>query len=374
MKPRVLLGFISYGPYHLARLKACRDLLTELNVEGWELSPVQSEYGWAHQKVTHLHAVTPSPLESVGRVQWSRLVWRHLNELNPDACVLAGYSHPGMLVALVWCLFHRRPVVVMSDSKEDDAPRTRWVEWCKGRVLSLYHSALVAGRLHRDYFIQLGYDAARIQTGYDVVDNAAYAKSPPQPAHLSRPYFLAVNRFIPKKNVSRIISAFAEYVKRCGRENAWDLVVCGDGPLRAELETQIASLGLVDKVLLPGFLQMQEMLPYYAHAEVFIHASLQEQWGLVVNEAMAAGLPVLVSNKCGCFPDLVSPGVTGFGFDPLDASEMTDLLLKCHDMSPIQRRAMGEKGRTKINAEHGLNHFAESLRACLSDAFPPSPR
>ena len=70
------------------------------------------------------------------------------------------------------------------------------------------------------------------------------------------------------------------------------------------------------------------LLPYFAHASCFVHASIQEQWGLVVNEAMAAGLPVMVSNRCGCFDELVVEGKTGFGFDPSKVSELANLMLK----------------------------------------------
>jgi 1,2-diacylglycerol 3-alpha-glucosyltransferase len=57
-------------------------------------------------------------------------------------------------------------------------------------------------------------------------------------------------------------------------------------------------------------------------ASAFIQASTTEQWGLVVNEAMASGLPVLVSERCGCAPDLVKNGVNGYTFDPYDIKEI----------------------------------------------------
>ncbi len=80
----------------------------------------------------------------------------------------------------------------------------------------------------------------------------------------------------------------------------WDLVLLGDGPLKPTLLKLISSLGLESCVHLPGFKQYDELPVYLGLAETFIHASTTEQWGLVVNEAMASGLPVLVSNRCGC--------------------------------------------------------------------------
>ena len=79
---------------------------------------------------------------------------------------------------------------------------------------------------------------------------------------------------------------------------------------------------------MPGFKQYDELPIYYGLAGAFIHASTTEQWGLVVNEAMAAGLPVIVSERCGCAPDLVENGRNGFTFDPYDVDALTHLMLK----------------------------------------------
>ncbi|MCW0220240.1 MAG: glycosyltransferase family 4 protein, partial [Prosthecobacter sp.] len=358
MKPRILLGFVSYGPYHHARLRACIEMNPNWQVLGWELSSSQLEYGWQHRDSECLHTVTTTPLESFGTLQWLIQVWQDLNNLQPMACVIAGYSHPGMLAAFLWCRFHRRAVVIMSDSTENNSPRWQIVEWIKSKILRMYDSALVAGRLHRDYFVRLNFPINHIQTGYDVVDNAAYTLSQPKPAIVHRPYFLVVCRFVPIKNLTRVVDAYAGYIKTCGMDRPWSLVICGDGPLHTEVECQISSLGLSDYILLPGFLQMDQLLPFFHHAQAFIQASLRETWGLVVNEAMAAGLPVIVSDTCGCFPDLVQEGVNGFGFNPYDSSELTELMVRIHQMPEAERKQMGTNGQRWINETHSLEHFA----------------
>lgn len=373
MKLRVLLGFVSYGPYHLARLNACRAALPEWEVLGWELSSEQSEYGWLHSGGEGIvESVTSEPLESLRARQWLARVWRHLDQLQPAVCVLAGYAHPGMLAAMLWCRLKGRGVVIMSDSKEDDAPRRPWVEWLKGRLLACYDAALVAGGAHRDYFVKMGFRPERIRCGYDVVDNEAYGQPQPRPP-LRKPYFLTVSRFIPKKNLPIILDSYAQYVGHVGKEQAWDMVICGDGPLRSDLQDQIQKLALGEHVHLPGFLQMEALLPYLAHAHTLVHASIQEQWGLVVNEAMAAGLPVLVSNVCGCFPDLVREGENGFGFDPHDVEGLAALLIRFHSLPEIQRKALGENGRRWIHTSHSPEHFARSLEACVGLALASHP-
>ena len=180
----------------------------------------------------------------------------------------------------------------------------------------------------------LGMPRERIFLGYDAVDNdyftkgAATARIAEREARkrgelsevriryaLPARYFLASARLIEKKNLPRLIDAYARY-RSLARNEPWDLVLLGDGPLRPALCSQLHALGLDASVHLPGFIQYEELPVYYGLAETFVHASTTEQWGLVVNEAMASGLPVLVSNRCGCASDLVKEGENGIIFDP----------------------------------------------------------
>ena len=111
----------------------------------------------------------------------------------------------------------------------------------------------------------------------------------------------------------------------------------------------MATFGLADNVRMPGFQQYENLPIYYGLADAFIIPSETEQWGLVVNEAMASGLPVLVSNRCGCVPDLVEEGRNGFTFDPFDETDLADLMLRMSD-DGCDRQAMGTASREIIAA------------------------
>jgi glycosyltransferase involved in cell wall biosynthesis len=138
------------------------------------------------------------------------------------------------------------------------------------------------------------------------------------------------------------------------------LVVLGDGELRGELQAIRGQYGLTSCVHFPGFKQYDELPPYYALAAAFIHASTVEPWGLVVNEAMASGLPVLVSNRCGCAPSLVREGENGRTFDPTDRTAITNCLAEVARATPESRQRMG-CGSRQIIAEFGPDNFAEGL-------------
>lgn len=210
--------------------------------------------------------------------------------------------------------------------------------------------------------------SSAIFMGYDVVGNSIFHphKIKSFSAPIKKPYFLAINRFIAKKNLQFLISSFATYRQVVGI-SGWDLILCGDGNLRPQIELQISELGLEDCIHLPGFMKEDLLLSYFAHAGCFIHASIQEPWGLVVNEAMAAGLPVLVSNCCGCFEDLIIEGFNGFGFNPENQQELTQLMLKISS-GTVDLQAMGQASLEHIQ-KFSPDYFAQGLLQAVEYAL-----
>jgi len=122
---------------------------------------------------------------------------------------------------------------------------------------------------------------------------------------------------------------------------------------------------------LPGFKQYHELPEYYARAGAFVHASTTEQWGLVVNEAMASGLPVIVSNRCGCAADLVQEGVNGFTFDPTNVAQLADLMLTISNFTfPISNFSAASRGIIK---NWGPDRFASGLQQAAEAALAAGP-
>ncbi|MBE9135943.1 glycosyltransferase family 4 protein [Nodosilinea sp. LEGE 07088] len=355
------------GPYIAARYTHFAMTYPNYELSLVEFGEVSETYSWqqSDQEVPYRRVILSK--QSAEGQTWVMLSWRllsALNNLQPEIVILCGYGIKGMLVGLLWSLFHQKPAILLSDSKENDSLRNSIKEFIKSLIIQKYDAALVAGQLHKQYLCNLGMPRNAIFVGYDVVENKRFCRKEIKdlPKPLDRPYFLAVNRFIAKKNLHRIIQAYADYRQQTNTK-PWDLVLCGDGELYPQIEQKVSVLGLESSVHMPGFLQLEELLPYYAHAQCFIHASLQEQWGLVVNEAMAAGLPVIVSNCCGCFEDLVLEGVNGFGFDPENVQQLSSLMMKVSSDS-VDLEIMGRASEVHIQ-NYSPETFSHGLQKAI---------
>lgn len=291
-----------------------------------------------------------------------------LESLAPDAVAIIGYDNRTVRAALGWCRSRRRGAILMFEANFHDFSRSWWKERLKRTLVSFYDSAICGGSSAARYLRKLGVADESIFYYYDVVDNdfwstnadAARAGAPAlmKKWGLRRPFFLTSCRLVTKKNVSTLIAAYDEYVRTAAGET-WDLVIAGSGVLEAELRAQIASADLKERVYLVGYLDAHRLAELYGLASAFVLPSLQEQWGLVVNEAMAAALPVLVSSACGCAEDLVRDGETGYTFDPNRPSELTELLTRI-SADAVTADTLGATGRKRI-LEYSTRSFAENI-------------
>jgi 1,2-diacylglycerol 3-alpha-glucosyltransferase len=379
--PAIAVVFHHVGPYHHARLNAAADRLAVTGIEwsakgydSWGAADAPARY----QKISLFPEATDN---HPGKSELWRAFWSALEQANPDVVAVNGWNNFGSLVAADCCVRRGIPMVVMSESARQDEPRTWWKEMIKRQIVALYSAALVGGQRHVEYLVELGMPRDRIFTGYAVVDNAYFRrraeeirsqKSDVRKQYgLPENYFLASARFIEKKNLPTLIRAYAAYRQKseASGDPPWDVVLLGDGPLREALKSQVSTLNLHRHVRLPGFKQYDELPVYYALAKAFVHASTTEQWGLVVNEAIASGLPVIVSNRCGCVPELVQDN--GFTFEPTDEHELASRLLQMASLSDDERRRLGDTSY-RIAATCAPERFGEGLEQAAQLALSDS--
>ncbi len=380
---KLAINFTNFGPYHLARLRALATMLRSRGDQliAYETASKERLYPWAVDRGSEpFEWVTLFPgiaLEDLSTVEASLAIEDALDRDQPDAVAVAGYVRPEAVATARWARHSGRSTILMSESQEIDRPRTWWREAIKRRRLRLFDAALVGGFSHRDYLITLGFPVSKISFGYNAVDNkhfseqAAQARQKPQP-HQGIPsnrFFLSVSRFAPEKNLEALIQAYSDYRNEVGPSEAWDLVLCGDGPSSASIDQAIQASGHGAWIHRPGFLSATQLPSWYARASAFVLASVSEPWGLVVNEAAASGLPLLVSDRAGAARTLVPDplGTTGFRFDPADPESIGWALGVMASTREVEREEMGRRA-SEIVSVWGPERFAAGMREALESA------
>jgi glycosyltransferase involved in cell wall biosynthesis len=157
---------------------------------------------------------------------------------------------------------------------------------------------------------------------------------------------ICVGRLVPKKNIQNLLSAW-KFVNQKNDTNS--LVILGDGPLMPDLKDFVKSNNIGNVEFL-GAVENDKIPQYLYMADAFISPSLYESWGLVVNEAMAAGLPVLLSDKINAAFTLLEEGINGYMFDPYNQEQMQQKLINYINLSESQKKEMSENSLRMISS------------------------
>jgi 1,2-diacylglycerol 3-alpha-glucosyltransferase len=189
---------------------------------------------------------------------------------------------------------------------------------------------VVPGKSADEYLRWLGCPSASIFAAPNAVDNTFFAaqaeKVKRQPTTfrerlwLPPRFLLFVGRLVPAKGVFDLLQAYAKLGSDLRSEVG--LVFAGDGVSREALSEQ-AKLIEPGMICFPGFAQREDLAGLYALAEALMLPTRSDPWGLVVNEAMACGLPVIVTNVAGCASDLVEDGWNGYVVPPANPDRLS---------------------------------------------------
>lgn len=277
-------------------------------------------------------------LEDVSVSERFTALLRRVRAYKPDVINLTGYYDPAQLLLLGWAKLNGIHVIMQNESTAADHERSGLKERFKRFIFSRCDGFFCFGSQSADYVIRLGVSPEKILLKKNAVDNttlrsvyqrALRQRSEQQQALALRQHnFIFVGRLIEFKNLPMLIDAFAAASAQSPNANSWGLLFLGDGVERDSLVAQTARLKLGNSVtFLSGkpWFKVPEIL---ALSDVLVLPSRSEPWGLVVNEAIVCGLPVIVSARCGCVIDLVHHGQTGFVIDPDQPAQLTHWLLK----------------------------------------------
>lgn len=390
------LAFAQYGPYHYARARTLAAALSPAH----QLFPVQiasssQTYAWKteeqHQPM-EVETLLPGCEDNASFGKSFAAARRFFQHRRIEVAFLPSYAPASSFGLLMAAKATGVRCVMMNESHAGTERGRGWKRFLKRWLVRCFDSALVGGVPHRRHFASLGMPEQRIFTGYDAVDNDYFsinsANARENAGHyrashkLPRRYILNLGRMVGKKNLATLLEAYAACLKD-PRATGLHLVFVGSGREEHSLRALAGELNLtvIDHhdsakpvkfsenkpvVHFYGFRQIDESPVFYALAEAFVLPSLYEEWGLVVNEAMACGLPVIVSQAAGCAEDLVEDGGNGFTFDPLNSGELAQKILWLSGNAAC-RRAMGAQSRNII-AKWGCDNFARSALLAIEAA------
>ena len=258
------------------------------------------------------------------------LFW--VRKFKPDVVNISGYYEPAMNTVLLYCRLVGIKVIISIDSTEDDNPNIWWKEALKKFFVNQAQGFFCYGSKAAEYMYKLGIKPKQILLENNAVDNqkinevyseAFLNREVNKKKYNLRPYnFIYVGRLITLKNLDNLLLAFKNL-----NDTNWGLIIVGDGNEEDKLKEYVKDNQLESVRFIEG--QAWYNVPkFLALGDVFILPSYSEPWGLVVNEAMACGMPVIVSNKCGSAHDLVKSDKNGYTFDPYDVEELTSTLEK----------------------------------------------
>ncbi len=252
---------------------------------------------------------------------------------HPDVIISAEFGFR-TLMAWLYCALLRKPLIIWSGETPYGAAIAIAPQRALRRFLAQRASGFLAyGEAARQYLHTLNVDNRKISVLTQAVDNDYWIESA-QTADaeevwhihkLSGRIALCVGSLLYRKGIHHLIEAWAALPEELQQENT--LLLVGGGDERQRLEALASELN-AHNVIFAGPIPPHKLSAYYAAADFLVHPALLDVWGLVVNEAMASGLPVLCSKYAGCAQELIVPGQTGEIFDPADTAAFSSLLVR----------------------------------------------
>jgi len=297
----------------------------------------------------------------------------------PDAILVTGWQHFGLLQCLRAAVRSGKPVLVRAES--NGLKPVGWLQKVKARLgLAGVGLFLPIGEANELFYRKIGMKGRIGQRVPYFVDNQ-YFNDGIHAQMGKRQYlrqqfgipeeavcFVFCGKLLEKKRPMQALEALRELVSGLPK-NAVHLLVVGSGALEATLQRYASHHAL--PVSFTGFLNQSEMPAAYAATDcLLLPSDYGETWGLVVNEAMACGLPAIVSDRAGCGPDLVHEGATGFSFHFGNVQELARAMQRFLSLSLGERKLMGENAQRMVlenySIEVAANNTIEAVCAMVA--------
>lgn len=303
-----------------------------------------------------------------GEIMWSHLsrgLGRVLREHSPEVVIAGGWDQPTHLLAFALRkrLHYSFGWWIESTLADEYTPRGLIARF-KERLIARSDVVVVPGSASEEYIRKYAAPRLGIFVAPNAVDNEFFQRrgASRRSEGDGTTRFLFVGRFDESKGLDALIDAWPR-----GRSDI-SLTMIGDGPLLGQVEQRIVRENLRDVISIRGHQDREALADSYSQADVLVLPSLREPWGLVINEAMAAGLPVIASSAAGGTRDLVEHGISGLIIPPGDVDALRNAVLRLAD-DPDARSRMAAAAASRIDLfspERCAAGLIEAARACAA--------
>lgn len=339
-------------PYRIPLFNVLHQRLAELGYElrvicGFTMSVRRMwkvDYKNCKFKLTILEPGTAKALNGVTSPSYRGLL-RQVSQKKPNCIVVSGFSWATLKLWLR-SFFLPTPYIIWAGSTLKKGKLDSPLRVLLRKLLIRHAAGFIAyGIKAKEYFVTLGAPEEKVYIAVNTVDTHFFREQTEQfraecPAARTQKYLTYIGYLTPRKNVFRVLEAVRLLAnRRCD----FVLDIVGDGEDRKRLEAFVARHGIENYVQFHGFKQKCEVPAFLARSQCFLFQTDFDIWGLVLNEAMAAGLPCIASVHAGATHDLIENGVTGFVIDFADTEAVVDrinwILDHPHDASKLGQRA-----------------------------------
>ena len=255
-----------------------------------------------------VHLMKSRTVSFKGRfIHWTPGLYEKLKSLSPDVIILTGYN-PAHLVGAFYAIFHKTKLIIHTDgTMRSEANQSYWHRLIR-RLLSFKVSAYIGtGESARELYVSHGAKAENIFISRLAVDNEMFRNNNPK---LQKKEFdlIFVGRFEEIKRPLFVIDIAEKLSQSLGR--TIHVVFIGSGSLDSSIRERLKNSKNIS-ALLPGFVQPEHLPSWFHRSRVFVLPSTFEPWGLVANEAAAAGLPIVSTDVPGSVGEIIWDGVNG---------------------------------------------------------------